>query len=245
MKTISNQNKIYIGRNAGLEILEALRNSRKSIKIVSPYLSGSYLEKLVNLQKKGIDITLITCDDIKEEVNKFSNFRLSDIIKQKKILNNNNNNSKTIKNILFYTSLSLLLLSLIIFIISLTLSITLLISLSILIISLLGFACSYFIKEFNYEYYSIFKIKIFDSHSGDKPWSTNLVHSKIFVIDEEIAFLGSANFTYSGFKNHYETVIKILDLNAIKDISNEIENLYNSTELKSKSIDEIGKRIYE
>lgn len=243
MKTISNQDKIYIGRNAGLEILEALRNSKKSIKIVSPYLSGSYLEKLVSLQKKKIDITLITSDDIKEEATRFSNFRLSDIIKQKKIPLEN---AKNIKKPLNFIFLIMLISSALLFLLTPLFPVLLFISIPLLIISILGILFPSFpIKNYDYEYYPIFRIKIFDSKSGDKPWSTNLIHSKIFLIDEEIAFLGSANFTYSGFKTHYETVIKILDLNAIKDISDEIENLYNSTELKSKSIEELGKRIYE
>ena len=61
---------------------------------------------------------------------------------------------------------------------------------------------------------------------------------KIFVIDEEIANLGSANFTYSGFKTHYETVIKVFDKNATIDISKEVEALYNSNDLRTKEFEE-------
>jgi len=36
-------------------------------KIVSPYLSPDYIKELINLNNRGIKITLITCDDIKEK----------------------------------------------------------------------------------------------------------------------------------------------------------------------------------
>ena len=51
MKTISNKNQISLGRGYGIEILNAVKNAKKSVKIVSPYLSSSYLDELVNLNK--------------------------------------------------------------------------------------------------------------------------------------------------------------------------------------------------
>jgi phosphatidylserine/phosphatidylglycerophosphate/cardiolipin synthase-like enzyme len=240
MRTISQNDKIYIGRKAGIEILKEVLNSKESVKIVSPYLSSSYLEKLVNLQKKGVKITLITCDEIKESEKGFSNFKLSDIIKQKEI------SLKDIKTIPKHSKpafLGMLILSAILFLLTPFLPLLLIISLPLLIISLIGILFPS-LNQKEYEYYSVFRLKIFDSHSSNKPWSTNLIHSKIFIIDENIAFLGSANFTYSGFNTHYETIIKIEDKNAISIISQEIESLYNSTELKSKTIRELGEKIY-
>ena len=92
--------------------------------------------------------------------------------------------------------------------------------------------------DYSFKYKPIFRIKVFDSASGKNPRSTELIHSKIFVIDEEIAFLGSVNFTYSGFKTHYETMIKVEDSKAVKDISQEVERLYNSKDLREKRVEE-------
>jgi len=75
--------QIYIGRRAGTELINDIHNAKEEIKIVSPYLSPSYTKELVRLQKKGVDITLITFDKIKEG----ENFAVTDIIKQKKIIN--------------------------------------------------------------------------------------------------------------------------------------------------------------
>ena len=141
--------------------------------------------------------------------------------------------------------MSLLLIGFIILFFSIAFMFLIFISTILIIISIIIAITSYFTKEYNYQYFSIFRVRIFDSHSGDKPWSTSLIHSKIFIIDEKTAYLGSANFTYSGFKTHYETIIKVEDARAIEDISREVENLYNSKELSYKSLDEWGKEIYE
>ena len=81
MDTFSSKNHIYIGREAGKEIHQAIKNAKKSVKIVSPYLSPDYLKDLVSLHKKGVKITLITCDKI--EASSYSDFKVSDLINKK------------------------------------------------------------------------------------------------------------------------------------------------------------------
>ena len=53
MKTFSNKDEIYIGREAGKEIHERIRGAKKSVKIVSPYLSPDYMKDLIRLHEKG------------------------------------------------------------------------------------------------------------------------------------------------------------------------------------------------
>jgi len=243
METISNRDKIYIGKNAGFKtnLLKDIKNAKKSVKIVSPYLTGSYLSELVELSKKGVEVTLITADELREDMYGYSKFRHKDIIKQNKIQNPEAKAMKEKINYILELGLILTLVSFSLYFISPDL----LIISGILALALLsGLLYSYSIKDYKYEYSCIFRLKVFDSSSGQKPGSRELIHSKIFVIDENIAFLGSANFTYSGFTTHYETLIKIEDLKAIKDISKEVESLYSSTELLSRSIEEWGKEIY-
>ena len=87
MKTISNKNFIYIGRGAGAELLHTIKNAKHSVKIVSPYLSAAYVQELIHLCKKGIDVTLITSDDLITERGKYSSFDVHDIVKKKRIQN--------------------------------------------------------------------------------------------------------------------------------------------------------------
>ena len=233
MITFSNKDHIYIGREAGKEIHERIKRAKKSVKVVSPYLSPDYLKDLISMYKKGIKITLITCDKI--ESNSYSDFNPSDLIKKEKIYNDK---AGKLKKLLFKFFIQLFIISLFLAVSAFILPMLFIFAGILIIISIIILAYSISISDYLFKCEPIFGIKVFDSASGKNPRSTELIHSKIFVIDEEIAFLGSANFTYSGFKTHYETTIKVEDRNAVKDISEEVEKLYSSNDLKAKSVEE-------
>lgn len=241
MKTHSNSNIITLGRGHGIEILNAVKKAQTSVKIVSPYLSSSYLDELVDLHKKGVKITLITSDNLTEQGTSYA-FDDTKIIKKEKIKDPSYDLERgKLTNSLKFSFFA--------FLISIPFSIFINFFrvISGLLIILMGFF--FFKKEslikYTSHYYPLFRLKVFDSHSGENPRSTSLIHSKIFLIDNQTCFLGSANFTYSGFKTHYETVIKVEDEKAIKDINNEIEELYNYKELSNKDIQEWGRSLYE
>jgi phosphatidylserine/phosphatidylglycerophosphate/cardiolipin synthase-like enzyme len=234
METSSKDSIIKLGRGIGGEILKEIKKAKTSVKIVSPYLSPDYIKELIRLHNKGVDITLITCDNL--ETNQFSDFKSSDIIKKEKI---ENINLKKIKKSLYIISIILFLISIVSSLIIAFLPDLFFISIGLLVISLILFVAGFIINDYKYNYHPIFKLKVFDSKSGINPQSTNLIHSKIFLVDSKILFLGSANFTYSAFKTHYETIIKVLDPKAILDINQEIENIFNSKELKEKAWESI------
>lgn len=227
METSSKETIIYLGRGKGYQILNTIKQAKSSVKIVSPYLSPDYIKELINLHNKGIKITLITCDNL--ETNSWSDFKPGDIIKKEKTLNPKLKQIKQKINLASLISLSIFLLFFPLFFFSLFY-----IPLLLLILTIIIFSYRYLIIDYTYTYTPIFRLKIFDSKSGINPRSTNLVHSKIFLIDNKILYLGSANFTYSAFKTHYETIIKVLDKTAINDIDKEIEELYSSKELKER-----------
>jgi phosphatidylserine/phosphatidylglycerophosphate/cardiolipin synthase-like enzyme len=234
MRTFSSKDSIYIGKNAGKEILGEIKNAKKSVKIVSPYTSPDYMKELISLHKKGVDVTLITCDNI--ETSSYSDFNPSDLVKKEKIINPGA--EKTKKSRLSYVIIPFGIFLMTLFFYFLSLFPLLLILTGIFLITGFILVISYFfIETYSYKYDPLFRIKVFDSHSGKNPRSTELIHSKIFIIDESVCFLGSANLTYSGFKTHYETAIRIDDARAVSDISEEVEVLYNSEELRVKSVE--------
>jgi len=233
MITFSNKDHIYIGREAGKEIHEKIKNARTSVKVVSPYLSPDYIKELINLYKKGIKVTLITCDKI--ENNSYSDFRPSDLIKKEKV---QDEKSKKLKKFLFNSFIWSFIISMLFTVPAFVFSMPFIFAGIFLFASIIALVSSKVISNYSFKYEPIFRIKVFDSASGKNRRSTELIHSKIFVIDEEIAFLGSINFTYSGFKTHYETTIKVEDKNAVRDISQEVESLYSSKDLKAKSVEE-------
>jgi len=234
MRTSSNYDNIYIGRNAGQELMKVIKNAKKSVKIVSPYLSASYVKELVELSKKGKDVTLITCDKL-IGAGRYTDLTIKDLVKETKI--DDSNKKKSRKRGLF-AGLIVLLFSLILFPFSFLAQVLLFISIFIFIVAICIITYYYFEKPCRIEYTPIFRIKVFDSTSGANPKSTELIHSKIFIIDETVAYLGSANFSYSGFKTHYESIIEIQDEKAVGDISREVERLYYSKDLREKRVEE-------
>ncbi len=239
MKTYSNRDFIYIGKEAGTEILNKIKNAKSSVKIVSPYLSSSYIQELIKLHKQGREVVLITCDNLVSERSPYSDFNISDLVNKEKVLNPKAEKSRKAILKAFIIIFGVFLLTLLPnLLFSYAPQLLLILAGLSLFISFILIISRFLIERYSYKYSTIFRIKVFDSRSGDKPWSTELIHSKIFVIDDETVFLGSANFTYSGFKKHYETVIRVEDKQAIKSISEEVETLYNSTIPRAKPIEE-------
>lgn len=51
---------IYVGRAAGEELHTVIRKAKKSVRIVSPYLSPSLVAELIALHKREIEVELVT-----------------------------------------------------------------------------------------------------------------------------------------------------------------------------------------
>ena len=67
------------------------------------------------------------------------------------------------------------------------------------------------------------------------------LHSKIYIIDNKTAFLGSLNCTDTGFLLNHETCIKTIDKSVIKRLNNVYKDLIKSS--KPIPLKELKKRI--
>jgi len=63
-----------------------------------------------------------------------------------------------------------------------------------------------------------------------------LVHSKIYIVDD-IAFIGSLNFTNAGLYRNFESIIKIEDPEAVHEIENSMNEIID--EMKLTTINKI------
>ena len=233
MRTRSNSNEVYLGRGAGREIHENIKGAKKSVKIVSPYLSADYIKDLIWLHKKGVDVTLVTCDGIEESA--FSDFRKKDLVREKRV---EDEGKKALKKGLNRAAIGGFAASALAMGGALAMPVLIFAAGGIFVVGAASLITSLILSSWRRDYEPIFRIKVFDSRSGKNPKSTELVHSKIFVVDEWVAFLGSVNFTYSGFRTHYESAIKVEDISAVKEISREVERLFNSKDLRTKEVEE-------
>ncbi|THD68107.1 hypothetical protein E7Z59_08190 [Robertkochia marina] len=60
------------------------------------------------------------------------------------------------------------------------------------------------------------------------PNSRNRLHTKFYIIDNKIAYLGSLNFTRSGIYNNHESRVRTIDSKVIQSLNQEFEHLMQS-----------------
>jgi phosphatidylserine/phosphatidylglycerophosphate/cardiolipin synthase-like enzyme len=168
----------YIGINAGGKLLGRLRDAKKSIKIISPFITEDEIE-LLREKRIGIgleDISIITsaADD---------NFRSPSQVKAlKKLLHREKKDGGA-----------------------------------------------------EYEYHAIFKSIFF---------SEEIFHAKLYILDENIAFAGSMNFTGKGMEKNHETCITIKDPQTIKELCEYYDGLFDADLPKWDDINALGKKVY-
>jgi phosphatidylserine/phosphatidylglycerophosphate/cardiolipin synthase-like enzyme len=56
--------------------------------------------------------------------------------------------------------------------------------------------------------------------------TTNLVHAKLMIIDNEIVIIGSHNYTQSAFQTNFELSVILFQPNEIAEFSNFFQNLW-------------------
>ena len=236
---------IYIGKGVGAQLTRDIDNAKRSIKIISPYTSESTLNKLLELHKKGIDVKLITTP--KEGDSKFHFARL---INQTQIKNTEEiKKIRRLRKIGYATFIASALIILAPFLImyyteSVNVfenfkpyrSLYFLLLIVCILTTLRMRKLVKIIRIYNYTYKCIFPFKIIKQD--------NFIHSKIFVIDDEIAYLGSFNYTVSGMTKNYETRVRFTDKKAIDGISMEFDRLFESENKINLSINELGPDLF-
>jgi len=239
---------IYIGKEAGVGLLDDIKSARKSVKIVSPYLSPSLIKLLINLRYRNLDVELITSDKIEDykgddEKNIFQLIRQNKKVDQtaiavRKIWR------RTVRR-MYYAGVGLLIA---------TIFSGIYIEDTYLLYGFFPILFTIFIAErfrskiyskriYSYSYSQLFPFKVYMSPYTTES-SDTFIHSKIYMIDDRIAYLGSLNFTASGTKYNHETRIRTEDPAAIGKIQEEIYDLMHHSHLPEKNIQAWGRQLY-
>lgn len=254
-KTINNVlGDIYIGKGSGRIIIEDILAARKSIRIMSPYLSPKLVDILLERFKSGIAVELVTSDEI-EDHKRSENQNCYRIVSQRKHIDEQ---LKIRKQLLHWTGIIILVL----FGLPALNKLPIVLSQSATPSDYIGFAISATaafigclllnyagkINFWYYSYHSLFPIKIFHSYfstkKNDRSRAFNL-HSKLYIIDDRIAYLGSVNFTRSGCLLNHETRIRTTDPDAVYLLKQEFEELLSNEYYNHLSVDEWGRELYE
>ncbi|MDQ1097267.1 MULTISPECIES: phospholipase D family protein [Chryseobacterium] len=240
---------IYIGRSAGAKLIQDIRNAKKNVKIVSPYLSPSLIKELIFLHNKGIEISLITTDEIEDFYGNEKNINKL-IIQEQQVDEDAKQSYDSLKNlsgILLFVmiGLAIVLIPLIFFLQQPKFGF------GFIAVVLLFLIRNYIVGEirnkkiYHYTYRQLFPFKVFVSPGqGSGSINKTFIHSKIYLIDDEIAYMGSLNFTAKGVKENYETRIRTTDPNAVHKIVEEVNRLLSDSELAERDVQYWGSQLY-
>lgn len=249
------QVEIYIGKNAGKRLINKLQAVEKTIRIITPYLDKDSVDYLINLRNKGVDVRLISTDELSDfkETNYFP--ILKKIIIQERITLDEAKTARIKFFTLFLSMTGLFIIYLIVSGILLSLKITnLFFSTWYVILCWAGLLYLMNKKHkkwriYEYKYTSLFN-GFFAVSPKNMTWEqkkqfvdNSFMHSKIYIIDEKIAFIGSFNFTIAGIERNMESCITIEDPKVILEMVDFFEEVLK-TDLLYKNITSYGKLIY-
>lgn len=239
---------LYFGKGAGERFIEDIGNAKRSVKIISPLLSPLLAKELIGLHYRDVAVRMVTMDTI-EDFHGPGHRILHQLILQDRTLDFEMEAlrakwTKRKRQLGYFSVLLFLLLGAValwerdlIFLWGL---------LPMLIVLPLIWTYSHKIRNakiYSYSYRGLFPFKIVavpDSESSPHPF----IHEKIYLIDEEIAYLGALDFFGNGTKNDYGIQIRISDPHVIKELLNEFEGLFLNGDLPGRDIAEWGKKLY-
>lgn len=239
---------IYIGKEAGDDLLKDIRLARKSVRIVSPYLSPALITQLIYLRKRNVEVELITADRIEDYKNGHEK-NIYQLIEQNRSVNHHAiaKRDRWRENVRksYFVSASILIA---------TILCGIYIEQAYLFYGFFPVLASVLLSEhfrrkvintriYSYTYSQLFPFKVYLTHYDNEPSDTR-IHSKIYLIDDRIAYLGSLNFTASGTKFNHETRIRTEDPKAVRKIQEEFFDLMHYAGLPEKDIQQWGRQLY-
>tara|TARA_R100000935_G_scaffold21946_1_gene40702 strand:+ start:44286 stop:45068 length:783 start_codon:yes stop_codon:yes gene_type:complete len=240
---------VYIGTGAGKKLMEEIENAKRSVKIVSPFLSPFLVKKLIDLHYRGVAVQLITMDAIED----FYGDRpknMHQLIIQDRSIDKDANALRlkwiNIKRWLYFFLIVMILMLCIMAFITWN-RMVLWGGIPLILVWLL---IRHYIskirnaKIYQYTYRQLFPFKVFTTPNSQS-YSHPFIHGKMYLIDDDIAYLGSLNFTGNGTKNNYETRIRITDRKAVKELMGEFEALVHTRDYPERELTEWGRELYE
>ncbi len=230
---------LYIGTGAGKKLLEEIASAKSSVKIVSPYVSYPLIDHLIGLHNAGISVKLITCE----------NDSYSDILS--KLVHQNVHVAPKAFRLRRRLNVGLWTLYILLVICLISASLFLFseqwtsfysggvfsIVIGILLFTLHWWKSRIVVKSYSYD--TLFPVRVLTSQH-ELGRRTTYLHSKIYIIDDRIAYLGSLNFTRGGTEFNYETRIRFNDPATITKINEEFEFLWENSAFTEVDIAQWG-----
>ena len=237
---------IYIGTGAGCKLDKDLKEAKKSIKIVSPYISLEKLKELISYKEKGVDIHLFT---LRNSLNKLNDDFLRKILIQErttdiKAENNRQKQKKRLKIIKILLFVSIVFVSMLIYLTNSVLNLFLVTPIFLLYLYMKKIKNKIRITQiFSYKYTNLFDINVYSDKNNLN--GNTFIHAKIYIIDEKIVYLGSLNFSNNGFSLSMETRIRTTDKNVSEKVLDTFAKLINDPQIACADMFYLKRRLYK
>ncbi|QZK99476.1 NgoFVII family restriction endonuclease [Flavobacterium psychrophilum] len=221
--------EVYIGQSCGKQLSLDIQNAKSEVLIISPYVDETKIDDLIRLQKKGINVK-IAFSSLRPEQKRSV---LRKLIYQNQTTNITAKEKKEkYEKLLIGFGIALLCLGLYSIYVIFKSHFEKQILNNYSLVAFFSFISCYFIKKgidkvrkvniYNYSYTENIKFKYLRS-SQEKGM---FIHSKIYVIDRKIAYLGSLNFTNNGFNSNFETRVRITKTDSINELIEFINSIF-------------------
>lgn len=239
---------IFIGTGAGEKLIEDIANAKRSVKVVSPFLSPLLAKELIELHYRNIGVQLVTLDTINDFHGPGQRI-LHQLILQDRTLDFEmealRSKWKKRKRLLHYL---FIIMSLLLCAVALWKQDLMVLFWGVPLILVLLLFWNYTLKIRNtkiyrYSYRRLFPFKIFAA-PGSQSASHPFIHEKMYLIDEEVAYLGSLDFLDNGTRDNYGIQVRVTDRNVIKELVYEYEALFHNEDLQELDIAQWGRKMY-
>lgn len=236
-----NEGSLYLGKKAGKEIFEKINKAKKSIKIITPYISSEYVDLLKKKKRQGLIVKLIVSSDIGGDKDK--NTSLKKLISQKQNTNEKLKNKRdTALRVIKYSLLFAILLT----------GTGIFYSVQKIQYAALVFVALYLARKYfsslviySYTYYSELSLSIpMSPYTYGFDDEHTLTHTKLFIIDDESAYVGSINFTKSAFWKNYESRVKLTSSKVIDTLNKEFSYVFKNNSTQYLDINIKGSYLY-
>lgn len=212
---------LYIGSGAGKKLHQDILSAKKSVKIISPYISGSQVDLLLGKMNEKIDVRIITSSDIIGFKNALSIFRR--IIVQTSFTNSVKSKAKKkYLNCSFFAAVVICILLFSGFCFQMPQTVLYAVITVLFLVMLYSFYKYKVMRVLYFKYSWRFPIKVLLSGNN------KFVHSKIYLIDDQIAYVGSMNFTEKGMKYNHESRIRFVNEETVQKLTKEFDDLFTN-----------------
>lgn len=243
--------EVFVGQNAGNQLNKDILNAKAEVLIISPYIDEVKLDDLIMLKNRNINVRLAFSDLRPEQYGSI----LRKLIHQNRVTDMKKKEKReSLKNLFFLSSVILLCLgisALVYFGFHLVDDLTNpnnFVALLVAIASLYGFFRCWEKKT------EVEKMEIYTYHYSENlnfkyvrnnRYDNKFLHSKIYIIDRKVAYLGSLNYTKSGFTSNFESRIRITQQEKVNELVRFVHDIFeDNMNLKKHELFYLGRQVY-